>query len=309
MVTLQGRLEDGIAFLPPDMPSTAWLVEGPVRAQVSLDQDGDRLAIAGDGDATIDRLMRGEAELARGVHLQARIRGSAIELSGDDGIVLGGPVSLTGRVPLAWTVPAWLADRLSAPAEMAPTEATVSARADVTLAPALEALAIKNTNMSGTGKVAIEAHAAGPRLNDVVAAVTVEAAQISVDDLALAQQVPTRLRFDRGRMEVGALDWKGPRSFLTASGAIGLLPGTEGEFRAEGTTSLALLRMIAPGIGGETTFQVRITGPPGARGGSAKIDLNDVNLIEPGWQLALAGLSGPLTLEGGVLDTRGLRGN
>ena len=37
-------------------------------------------------------------------------------------------------------------------------------------------------------------------------------------------------------------------------------------------------------------------------------DLNDVNLIEPGWQLALAGVSGPLTLEGGVLDTRGLRG-
>ena len=169
-------------------------------------------------------------------------------------------------------------------------------------------LGIKNTNMSGTAKVVIEARAARPRLSDVVAAVTLEAAQISVDDLGLTQQVPTRLRFDQGRLEVGALDWKGPRSFLTASGAIGLLPGTEGEFRAEGTTSLALLRMIAPGIGGETTFQVRVAGPPGARGASAKIDLNDVNLIEPDRQLALAGLSGPLTLEAGVLDTGGLRG-
>ena len=75
LVTLEGRIEDGIAFLPPDMLVTPWLVEGPVRAQVSLDQDGDRFAIAGDGDATIDRLMRAEGELARGVHLQARIRG------------------------------------------------------------------------------------------------------------------------------------------------------------------------------------------------------------------------------------------
>ena len=65
---------------------------------------------------------------------------------------------------------------------------------------------------------------------------------------------------------------------------------------------------MAPGIGGEAAFQVRVAGPPGARAASAKIDLNDVNIIEPDWQLALAGLSGPLTLEAGVLDTRGLRG-
>ena len=66
--------------------------------------------------------------------------------------------------------------------------------------------------------------------------------------------------------------------------------------------------MLAPGIGGEAAFQVRVAGPPDARAASAKIDLNDVNIIEPDWQLALAGLSGPLTLEAGVLDTRGLRG-
>ena len=75
MVTLEGRIEDGIAFLPPGTLTTPWLAEGPVRAQVSLDQDGDRFAIAGDGDATNDRLMRAEGELARGVHLQARIQG------------------------------------------------------------------------------------------------------------------------------------------------------------------------------------------------------------------------------------------
>ena len=146
------------------------------------------------------------------------------------------------------------------------------------------------------------------RLNDVAGTLTIEAAEITVDDLGLTQQAPTRLRFERGLLDVSPSDWKGPRSFLTASGAIGFLPGTEGEFRAEGSTSLAVLRMMAPGIGGEASFQVRVAGPPGARDASAKIDLNDVNIIEPDWQLALAGLSGPLTLAAGVLETRGLRG-
>ena len=133
------------------------------------------------------------------------------------------------------------------------------------LAPALQALGIKNTNVSGTATIALEAHAAAPRLNDVAGTVTIEAAEVTVDDLGLTQQAPTRLRFERGLLDVSASDWKGPRSFLTASGAIGLLPGTEGEFRAEGSTSLAFLRMIAPGIGGEASFQIRVAGPPGAR--------------------------------------------
>jgi outer membrane protein insertion porin family len=308
MITVEGRIEDGIAFVPPDMLITPWLVEGPVRAQVSLDREGDRFAIAGDVDATIDTLMRAEGELARGVHLQAGIRGRAIEFSATDGVVLGAPFSATARMPLAWAVPVWLADGAAARGDISPIEGTISARSDAMLAPALQALGIKNTNMSGAATVAIEAHAAEPRLDKVVATATLEAAEVSVDDLGLIQQTPTRLRLDRGRLEVGALDWKGPHSFLTASGAIGLLPGTEGEFRAEGTTSLAFLRMMAPGIGGEAAFQVRVAGPPGARAASAKVDLNDVNIIEPDWQLALAGLSGPLTLEAGVLDTRGLRG-
>ena len=109
MITLEGRIEDAIAFLPPDTV-TPLLVEGPVRAHVSLAQDGDCFAIAGDGDATIDRLTRAGGELARGVHLQARIRGSAIEFSGDEGVVLGAPFSAAGRMPLAWAVPAWLAE-------------------------------------------------------------------------------------------------------------------------------------------------------------------------------------------------------
>ena len=65
----------------PGHAGHAVAVEGSVRAQVSLDRDADRFAIGGDADATIDRLMRDDGELARGVHLQARIREQAIEFS------------------------------------------------------------------------------------------------------------------------------------------------------------------------------------------------------------------------------------
>ena len=141
-----------------------------------------------------------------------------------------------------------------------------------------------------------------------MATVTVEAADISVENLGLVQQVPTRLRFEQGRLEIQSLEWKGPQAFLTASGALGLLPGRAGEMQAEGATSLALLRILAPGIGGDAAFQVRVTGSPGARDASARIDVKDVNIIERDWQLALSDVSGSLTLEDGVLETRGLRG-
>ena len=82
VIAVEGRLEDGIALLPSGVPVTSWLVEGPVRAQLSLDQEGNGIAISGDAEATLDRLMRADRELAHDVRLRAQIRGGAIEISG-----------------------------------------------------------------------------------------------------------------------------------------------------------------------------------------------------------------------------------
>ena len=54
MVTLEGRIEDGIAFFPPGTV-TPWLVEGPVRAHVSL----TRMAIASPSPAVATRRLTG----------------------------------------------------------------------------------------------------------------------------------------------------------------------------------------------------------------------------------------------------------
>jgi outer membrane protein insertion porin family len=308
MATLEGRIEDGLAFLPPDLAVAPWRAEGPIHAKITLSHDGDRVAISVNTDATLDRVMRASREFASDLRMRAHIRGGAIEISEMAGTVLGGPFTGTLRVPVAWAFPAWLAKHVAAGGVASPVEATMSARADVTLTGALEAFAISRDEVSGSARVAFDARATAPRLENVEANVDVEAGELSISNVNLAQQGPTTVRFTRGRLEVTALSWKGPRSAVTAAGAIGILPGAEGELRADGTTELALLRTIVPGATGGAAFRVRLSGPPGSRRVSANVDLNDVSLIARERQLALAGLSGTLTLEEDILETRGLRG-
>ena len=163
-------------------------------------------------------------------------------------------------------------------------------------------------DVSGSAKIAIEARATAPRLENIDATMNVEASELVINEVRLVQQLPATLRWNRGQLEVNNLALKGPRSHLTASGAIGLLAGTEGELRAEGTSSLSFLRSIAAGTAGEAAFQLRVSGSPGAYRTSATVDVKDVSVIEPERHLALAGLSGRLTLEADVLEAQGLRG-
>ena len=81
VTTLEGRIEDGLAFLPADAANAQWRAEGPVRARIAMARVGHGSALSGDADATLDRVVRSGQELARDVRLRARIRGGAIEIS------------------------------------------------------------------------------------------------------------------------------------------------------------------------------------------------------------------------------------
>ena len=308
VATAEGRMEEALTFLPSSVAVGGWLVDGPVRARISLHQAAAGFEISGDAEATVERLMRDSQEIGRDVRLRAQIRNSAIEVTEVGGTVLGGPFSGTGRIPMSWALPSWVAASAVTAGGTPTPSATLSARADVTLATMLHALAIKRDDVSGSAQVAIEAYAEAPRLQDVEATVSIEAGELHIDKVPLTQQRATKLRFRSGRLEFTELAWKGPRAVINASGTIGLLPGADGEFRAEGTTVLSFFRTIAPGANGQAAFQVRLSGPPGARRATATADLSDVSLIDPHRQLALAGVSGRLTLDGDVLETQGLRG-
>ena len=306
--TIDGRIEDGLVLMPPGASRTAWLADGPVHVEVSVTHEGDRVAIAADADATLSRLRRAGQELARDLAMRARVREGAIEISKAEGTVLGGPFAGSGSVPLSWVLPAWLVGAAPARDQKAPPEAIFSARADVTVARTLEALAVARDDVSGSAKIAVEARATAPRLDAVDATLKMDSGELVVSDVSVAQQGPTTFRFNGGRLEVEELSWKGPRSVLAASGALGILPGTEGELQAEGKSALSFLSRIAPGTAGDAAFRIRVSGPPGARRTAGNITLNDTSLIDPKRQLALAGLSGTLTLDADVLETRDLRG-
>ena len=307
VATLEGRIEEGLDLLAPDIARTPWRVEGPVRADVSLKPEGDRFAISGSTEVTLERVMRESQELARAVRIRAQIGGGAIDISEVVGTVLGGPFSGAGRVPVSWAFPSAVAQVLAG-RDAEPLEASASARANVTLSRTLPGLAGMKEDVSGSAKIAIEARATAPSLTDLDVTMAVEASELAINEVRLVQQRPATLRWNTGQLEVRDLAWKAPRSQLTASGAIGLLPGAEGEFRAQGTSSLTFLRSIAAGTAGEAAFQLRLSGPPGARRTSATVDVKDVSVIEPERHLALAGLSGRLTLEADILEAHGLRG-
>lgn len=307
VATVEGRIEEALTFPARDTALKPWRLEGPVRARVSMTHDGNRLAISADAEAALDRVIRDGEELARGVRIRAHAGGGAIEISEVAGTVLGGPFSGRGHVPIAWLFPAAVA-RTMAGGAAPPLEAAVSARADVAFARALSGPAGMKDQVAGAATIAIEGRAKAARLEDVDATMNVDASEVAIDEVRLIQQAPATLRLNRGRLEVEGFALKGPRSALTASGAIGLAAGAEGELRVDGTAALSLLRGIAPGTGGEAGFQLRVSGPPGARQTSAAVDLKDVSLIEPARQLALAGLSGRLTLDGDFLEARGVRG-
>ena len=305
--TIDGRIEDGLALLPPGTTPAAWLANGPVRADVSVTREGQHVVIAGDAEATLSQLVRAGQELARDVTLRARIGAGAIEISGVEGTVLGGPFAGSGRVPLSWALPEWIGGAPPAD-EGPPAGAMFSARADVSLARALEALAVPREDVSGSATVTIEARATAPRLDAVEATMSLSDGEVSLSNVSVTQQSATTFRFGDGRLEVSGVNWKGPRSTLTASGTVGILPGVDGDFRAEGTSALSFLRRLVPGAAGAATFQVRVAGRPGARRTSGTLTLDDASLIDPKRQLALAGVSGTLTFDQDLLETHDLHG-
>ena len=141
VATLEGRIEEGLALLTPAVARTPWRVEGPVRADVSLRHEGDRVVISGTTEATLERVMRESQELARDVRIRARIGGGAIDISEAAGTVLGGPFSGAGRVPISWAVPSAVALVLAG-GDAEPLEAAVSARADLMLSRTLPGWAV-----------------------------------------------------------------------------------------------------------------------------------------------------------------------
>ena len=131
----------------------------------------------------------------------------AIEFSGNDGVVLGAPFSATGRMPLAWAVPAWLAG--GAASEETSRRLKQRCRRDRTQCSRrrFKRSASRTRNVGDR-----DDRYRSPRGRAATQRCRGHGHHRGCRGLGrrsrLTQQAPTRLRFDRGRLEVAALDWK-----------------------------------------------------------------------------------------------------
>ena len=130
--------------------------------------------------------------------------------------------------------------------------------------------------LSGEIRLALDLRATAFDPNAVDGTIVATTLAISAGQFPIAQQAPTRLRLEKGRIHIEQFDWKLPSGALAASGTIGLGPPNHSDMRVSGATSLGLADVFLPGRGaGRAAFDIRIAGPIDSPQYEGTIELTD----------------------------------
>jgi hypothetical protein len=117
-------------------------------------------------------------------------------------------------------------------------------------------------DLSGEMRLALDLRATAFDPNAVYGTIVATTLAISAGQFPIAQQAPTRLRLEKGRILIEQFDWTLPSGAVAASGAIGLGPATHSDMRVSGAMPLGLVDVVLPGRGaGRAAFDIRIAGP------------------------------------------------
>ena len=163
--------------------------------------------------------------------------------------------------------------------------------------------------LSGEVRLALDLRATAFDLDAVDGTIVATTLAISAGQFPIAQQSPTRLRLEKGRIHIEQFDWKLPSGALAASGTIGLGPPNHSDMRVSGTMSLGLVDVFLPGRGaGRAAFDIRIAGPIDSPQYQGAIELTDARLILPEGRVSLAGWTGRLEVTGETVAAAALRG-
>ena len=164
-------------------------------------------------------------------------------------------------------------------------------------------------SLSGEVRLALDLRATAFEPNAVDGTIVATTLAISAGQFPIAQQAPTRLRLEKGRIHIEQFDWKLPSGALAASGTIGLGPPNHSDMRVSGATSLGLVDVFLPGRGaGRAAFDIRIAGPIDSPQYEGTIELTDASLILPEGRVSLAGWTGRLEVTGETVAAAALRG-
>jgi outer membrane protein insertion porin family len=299
---VDGPIADLIS-IAPGLVATGVTAEGTLSAEVLL---GERLStLQPTGRATLDiaALRRDEQELARDVRAAAKADTQAIRVDRLTGTVLGSPFEGQATVPASWI------RGNSAMAAKAGDTATFSLKSTVAVAPVLAALRPEMPGLTGSLNVTVEGTATAPRLDAVRATLEEHAGEMTIGAIKLNSHRTTALRLEAGLLNVDGFEWRGPESTIVASGSVGIADGMSGHLHLDGEASLALLNLVVPArVGGQSTFDVEVSGPPGARELAGTIGIQDGSMVVQPWRLALADWSGTVVLDATGIAVQGLHG-
>jgi outer membrane protein insertion porin family len=234
-VTLEGRVEDVFAYLPPESRDRL-SGEGPLRVDVNIRRGGDFALISGGASAHVAYLREKAPARAGGKPLRAQ--------------------GLSGEVRLELDL----------------------------RASAFDPGAIDGTIVAST-------------------------LAISAGQFPIAQQVPTTMRVEQGRLHLEQFDLKLPAGAVAASGTIGLLPPHHSDIRVRGASTLGLVDVLVPGVAsGRAVFDIQLAGPIASPQYGATIELADASLILPEGRVSFAGWTGRLQVSGETVTATGLVG-
>jgi outer membrane protein insertion porin family len=163
--------------------------------------------------------------------------------------------------------------------------------------------------LTGEVRLALDLRATAFDLNAVDGTIVATTLDISAGQFPIAQQAPTRLRLEKGRIHIEQFDLKSSSGALAASGTIGLGPANHSDMRVSGATSLGLVDAFLPAGGaGSAAFDIRIAGPIDSPQYQGTIELTDASLILPEGRVSLAGWTGRLEVAGETIAASALRG-
>ena len=163
--------------------------------------------------------------------------------------------------------------------------------------------------LSGEVRLALDLRATAFEPSAIDGTIVATTLAISAGQFPIAQQAPTRLRLEKGRILIEQFEWTLPSGGVAASGTIGLDPATHGDMRITGALPLGLADVVLPGRGaGRAAFDVRIAGPINSLQYQGAIELTDASLILPEGRVSLAGWTGRLEVTGETIAAKAFHG-
>jgi outer membrane protein assembly factor BamA len=249
-------------------------------------------SLEGRASVTLEQVTAGDRKVAENVRAGIELQGNSIEASRITGTVLGGTLDVSASAPTAWIaryLPASLG-MANAPGGSAHVKGRI-------VVPVTSLLAPQGPNSTGaaTGSItaSIDASAPQPSLDAVAGTVTIEADQVTAQDVRLSLARPVILAVRAGRVSVEDAELRAPGASFAISGHADLTGPFNVDLRLAGSGSLGFVGGIVRGrTMGRLAADLRVFGPVFDPGATGTVTLEQAGIVLPAYRISFTDWSG-----------------